>query len=104
MPNEALYLGGENGKIKSTENVLYVPDIKCNLLFVECISDQGYSLEFIQNICTIYDITTKQILGKVERIGKIDLYRLQAESVSNEMICSLEENRTIARHYCGIAD
>jgi hypothetical protein len=42
----------------------------------------------------ICDITTKQILGKVERIGKKDLYRLQA--VSNEMICSLEENRTIA--------
>ena len=70
-----------------------MPAIKGNLLFVECISDQGYSLELIQNICMICDITTKQILGKFERIGKKGLYRLQAESVSSAMICSLEEKQ-----------
>ena len=42
-----------------------------------------------------------KFLAKLKTIGKKDLYRLQAESVSNEMTCSLEENRTIARHYCG---
>jgi hypothetical protein len=38
-----------NGQMKQIQNVLYVPGIKKNLIFVSTIIDQNLNVEFMQS-------------------------------------------------------
>jgi hypothetical protein len=61
-----------NGEIKRIDGVFYISNIKWNLFFVGCISDQGYTIEFIKSICIIRDMQIHTIVGKghmLERRG-----------------------------------
>ena len=45
-----------NGNIKQIYNVMYVPGITKNLIFVSIITDQGLKVEFLKSNCYIKDL------------------------------------------------
>lgn len=49
--------------IKLIQNVLYVPDLSQNLLSVGQMLEKGYSLQFKNNICTIYNGQEAEVLS-----------------------------------------
>nr|GEV03009.1 hypothetical protein [Tanacetum cinerariifolium] len=56
----------DNGFI--LKNVLYVPVLTCNLLFVPQLLDEGNCIvQFAPNICVIYDFTSRTVIGAGER-------------------------------------
>ncbi|GKA05621.1 retrovirus-related pol polyprotein from transposon TNT 1-94 [Tanacetum coccineum] len=56
----------DNGFI--LKNVLYVPGLTCNLLFVPQLLDEGNCIvQFVPNICVIQDLTSKMVIGAGER-------------------------------------
>jgi hypothetical protein len=86
-----------NGEIKRIDGVFYIPSIKWNLLFVGCISDQGYIVKFIKSICIITDMQAHTIVGKGHRLERRGLYILQAESIANVEICNVEQSLNIEK-------
>jgi hypothetical protein len=82
-------------EIKRINDVLYVPGIKQNLLLVGCISDQGYTVEFVKNICIIRDMKTRCIVGKGHRLGRKGFYKLEAKSIANAKICTMEQSQSV---------
>ncbi|GKD48320.1 retrovirus-related pol polyprotein from transposon TNT 1-94 [Tanacetum coccineum] len=56
----------DNGFI--LKNVLYVPGLTCNLLFVPQLLDEGNCIvQFVPNICVIQDLTSKMVISAGER-------------------------------------
>jgi hypothetical protein len=84
-----------DGEIKCIDNVLYVPGVHRNLLSVGCIANQGYTLEFVKSTCIIWDLQTRQIFARAERLNNRGLYQLKAQSVLNTAICSLEQSKAV---------
>jgi hypothetical protein len=82
-------------EIKCIDNVLYVPSVHRNLLSVGCIANQSYTLEFVKSTCIIWDMHTRQIFAKAEKLGNRGLYQLKAQSIINTVICSLEQHKTV---------
>jgi hypothetical protein len=68
-----------NGQMKQIHNVLYVPGIKKNLIFVSTITDQNLNVEFMQSRCFVEDIHNHyKVIATGTRIGglyKLDLTR-----------------------------
>ena len=68
--------GGKIIKLKLT-NVLYVPELKYNLLSVPMAATMGKKVEFDESTCSIIDKQTKEVIGTGSKVGK--LYYLDAE-------------------------
>ena len=59
------------GSGKQIHDVLYVPDLEENLLSVDQLMENGYSLVFRDNYCKIYDkIEQNQVIVKVKMIKR----------------------------------
>ncbi|GJR80887.1 hypothetical protein Tco_0151672 [Tanacetum coccineum] len=49
-------------------NVLYVPGLNCNLLFVlQLLDEENCIMQFAPNICVIHDLTSRTVIGGGER-------------------------------------
>eukprot|EP00253_Pinus_taeda_P026363 PITA_26363 len=70
-----------SGDIKHLRNVLYVPGIKKNLIFVSMITDQDMQVKFFKNGCVIQD-SQLEIVATGVRVG--NLYRLDARSMPQQ--------------------
>eukprot|EP00253_Pinus_taeda_P034354 PITA_34354 len=70
-----------SGDIKHLINVLYVPGIKKNLIFVSMITDQDMQVKFFKNGCVIQDSQLETVATGV-RVG--NLYRLDARSMPQQ--------------------
>jgi len=86
-----------NGEIIRINGVLYVPNIKRNLLSIRCNSDQRYFIKFINSICIIKDMQTRTIIGRGHRLERRGLYRFQAESITNVEICNVEQLQSVEK-------
>jgi hypothetical protein len=84
-----------SGEIKRINDVLYVLGIKQNLLLVGCISYQGYTMEFVKNVCIIRDMKTRCIVGKGHRLGRKGFYKLEAKSIANAKICTMKQSQSV---------
>eukprot|EP00253_Pinus_taeda_P010577 PITA_10577 len=69
------------GDIKHLKNVLYVPGIKKNLIYVSMITDQDMHVKFFKNGCVIQDSQLETVAIGV-RVG--NLYRLDARSMPRQ--------------------
>ena len=50
------------------ENVLYVPQLNCNLISISQLSDESNcNVQFTANLCVIHDHTSKMLNGAGER-------------------------------------
>ena len=62
-----------NGQIKQIHNVMYVPGIKKNLIYVSTITDQNMILEFMQSQCLVKDIQNHyNVIATGTRLGGLD--------------------------------
>ncbi|XP_021722724.1 uncharacterized protein LOC110690200 [Chenopodium quinoa] len=51
------------------DNVLYVPQLTCNLIFVTQLSDESNcTMQFTNKICVIQDLQTRTVIGAGERV------------------------------------
>lgn len=72
LPNGQTTMSTKEGTIKLTDNlkitnVLYVPDLDCNLISVSQLSDESNcNVYFIGKLCAIQDRTTKMLIGMGE--------------------------------------
>jgi hypothetical protein len=80
-----------DGQIKQFKNDLYVPNICRNLLFVGCIVDQGYIINFNSIRVTIVTRKTEHILCNGTRMKGQGLYKLDFQPILEE-ICNIEKD------------
>ncbi|PNX98093.1 hypothetical protein L195_g021334 [Trifolium pratense] len=58
------------------ENVLYVPQLNCNLISISQLSDESNcSVQFTSNLCAIQDHTSKMLIGAGERRDGLYFFR-----------------------------
>lgn len=56
-----------DGDRRTTDDVYYVPIMKCNLLRIGQLIEKMYRVLFKNNVCTIIDkYSSKQLIGRVE--------------------------------------
>ena len=57
----------KKGEDKTISNVYYVPGMKCNLLSIGQLVQNGYNIFFVNDVCTIMDrAPSKQCIVEVE--------------------------------------
>jgi len=58
------------------ENVLYVPQLNCNLISISQLSDESNcNVQFTANLCVIQDRTLKMLIGAGERRDGLYFFR-----------------------------
>jgi hypothetical protein len=73
LPNGHTATSNKEGTIKLTDglklkNVLYVPELNCNLISISQLSDESNcNVQFTTNLCAIQDRTSKMLIGAGER-------------------------------------
>ena len=68
-----------NGTVHHICNVVYVPRLKKNLIFVSTITDQNLKVEFVKNHCIVKDLLDRYItVAMGVRAG--GLYKLDVTS------------------------
>ena len=71
-----------NGQEKQIHNVMYVPDIKKNLIYVSTITDQDLKVEFVKSQCVVKDIQDKyKVIATGTKVG--GLYKLDVTRKSH---------------------
>ena len=76
-----------NGQMKRIHNVLYVPGIKKNLIFVLSITDQNLNVEFMQSHCLLKNIHNHyKVIATGTRIG--GLYKLDVTKSNHQALTS----------------
>ena len=66
----AVKSGSKTRKVK-LHNVLYVPELKYNLLSVSKSAELGKKVEFVGSACKIVDITTGETVVTASKVGKL---------------------------------
>jgi len=75
------------GQVKQINNVLYVPSIKKNLIYVSTIDDNDLKVEFLKSQCVIKDVQDHyRIIATGTRIG--GLYKLDVTKNSHQAMTS----------------
>jgi len=76
-----------NGQNRQIHDVLYVPGIKKNLIYVSAITDKNMKVEFMQYHCLVKDIQNHyKIIAKGTRIGT--LYKLDVTKSNHHALTS----------------
>jgi hypothetical protein len=76
-----------NGIVHQIHNVVYVPGIKKNLIYVSTITDQNLKVEFFKNYCIVKDLLDQfQIVAMGVRAG--GLYKLDVTSKAHHALTS----------------
>ena len=71
--------------IKHIKNVMYVPMIKKNLIFVSMITDQDLQVEFFKAYCVIKD-SKMELVSSGVCVGS--LYRLNVKRMPHQALVS----------------
>jgi len=72
LPNGHTTISTKEGTIRLVgglrlENVLYVPQLNCNLISISQLSNESNSnVQFTANLCVIHDLTLKMLIGASE--------------------------------------
>jgi hypothetical protein len=76
-----------NGIVRHIRNVVYVPGIKKNLIFVSTITDQNLKVEFFKNYCIVKDLFDqyKTVATRVKARG---LYKLDVTNKEHHTLTS----------------
>jgi hypothetical protein len=81
LPNGHTATSNKEGTIKLTDglklkNVLYVPELNCNLISISQLSDESNcNVQFTTNLCAIQDRTSKMLIGAGERRDGLYFFR-----------------------------
>lgn len=81
LPNRKIVMSTKEGKIKLVDdlilkNVLYVPQLNCNLISISQLSDESNcNVHFTVDLCVIQDRTLKMLIGAGERRDVLYLFR-----------------------------
>ena len=76
-----------NGTIRHISNVVYVPGINKNLIFVSTITNQNLKVEFFKTHCIVKDLQNHyKIVAKGVRVGV--LYKLDVTSKNHQALTS----------------
>eukprot|EP00253_Pinus_taeda_P019494 PITA_19494 len=76
-----------NGQKKQIHNVMYVPDIKKNLISVSTITDQDLKVEFVKSQCVVKDVQDQyKIIATGTKVG--GLYKLDVTRKSHQGLAS----------------
>ncbi|KAI5428719.1 hypothetical protein KIW84_033637 [Lathyrus oleraceus] len=81
LPNGKTVMSTKEGKIKLADdlilkNVLYVPQLNCNLISISQLSDESNcNVHFTADLCAIQDRTSKMLIGAGERRDGLYLFR-----------------------------
>jgi len=79
----------KNGFVETISNVLYVPDLKSNLLSVGQLEEKGYVITISNGVCKIYD----PIKGAIVVVKKSSnrLFPLKIESIQSCLIAEVKD-------------
>ncbi|KAK3013786.1 hypothetical protein RJ639_010145 [Escallonia herrerae] len=80
----------KNGFVKTIFNVLYVPDLKSNLLSAGQLQEKGYIITIQQGACEIYDPTRGAIV--VVEMSSNRLFLLKIESVQSCLMTEVNDS------------
>jgi hypothetical protein len=76
-----------NGTVHHIHNVVYVPEIKKNLIYVSTITDQNLKVEFFKNYCIVKDMFDQyRMVAMGARAG--GLYKLDVTSKEHHALTS----------------
>ena len=82
------------GEVKQIHNVMYVPGIKKNLIYVSTIADEDLKVEFVKSQCVVKDIHDHyKIIARGSRVGglyKLDVTRRDHQALASTTV-SMEE-------------
>ncbi|KAK3013886.1 hypothetical protein RJ639_009283 [Escallonia herrerae] len=80
----------KNGFVETISNVLYVPDLKSNLLSVGQLQEKGYIITIQQGACEIYDPTRGAIV--VVEMSSNRLFPLKIKSVQSCLMIEVKDS------------
>ncbi|KAK3040910.1 hypothetical protein RJ639_027905 [Escallonia herrerae] len=80
----------KNGFVKTISNVLYVPDLKSNLLSAGQLQEKGYIITIQQGACEIYDPIRGAIV--VVEMSSNRLFPLKIESVQSCLMTEVKDS------------
>ena len=84
---------GNKVRMFKLSNVLYVPELKYNLLSVSMASRAGKKVQFDNDGCEIIDASSSMVVGTGTRVG--NLYYIDMASKSEQ---GKETNRTVSKN------
>ncbi|XP_061338299.1 uncharacterized protein LOC133285140 [Gastrolobium bilobum] len=75
----------KNGFVETISNVLYVPDLKSNLLSAGQLQEKGYVITIKNGVCEIYDSVRGAIV--VIQMSSNRLFPLKIEGIQSSCLC-----------------
>lgn len=79
----------KNGFVETISNVLYVPDLKSNLLGAGQLQEKGFVLTIQKGVCEIYDPTRGAI--DVVQMSSNRLFPLKIESLQHCLVADVKD-------------
>ncbi|XP_042972785.1 uncharacterized protein LOC122304591 [Carya illinoinensis] len=79
----------KNGFVETISNVLYIPDLKSNLLSAGQLQENGYVIIIQKGVCEIYDPTREAIV--VVQMSSNRLFPLEIKSVQSCLVADIKD-------------
>ncbi|XP_057977620.1 uncharacterized protein LOC131164449 [Malania oleifera] len=79
----------KNGFVETISNVLYVPDLRSNLLSAGQLQEKGYVITIQKGVCEIYDPTRGAIA--IVQMSSNRLFPLKIESVQSCLVAEVKD-------------
>ena len=90
MRNGDIEIRTKNGFVETISNVLYVPDLKSNLLSAGQLQEKGYVITIQKGVCEIYDPTRGAIV--VVQMSSNRLFPLKITSVQSCLVAEVKDS------------
>ena len=87
----------KNGFVETISNVLYVPDLKSNLLSAGQLQEKGYVITIQKGVCEIYDPTRGAIA--IVQMSSYRLFPLKITSVQYCLVTEVKDSSWLW-HFC----
>ena len=97
MENGDIEIRTKNGFVETISNVLYVPNLKNNLLSVGQLQEKGYVITIQKGVCEIYDSTRGAIA--VVQMSSNRLFPLKITSVQSCLVAEVKDYSWLW-HFC----
>ncbi|KAJ7980886.1 Retrovirus-related Pol polyprotein from transposon TNT 1-94 [Quillaja saponaria] len=97
MGNGDIQIRTKNGFAETISNVLYVPNLKSNLLSAGQLQEKGYVITIQQGACEIYDPTRGAIA--VVQMGSNRLFPLKIDSIRSCLMAEVKDPSWLW-HFC----
>lgn len=82
----------KNGTVEIISNVLYVPDLKTNLLSAGQLQEKGYVITIKKGVCEIYDPIKSGVISIIQ-MSSNRLFPMKIESIQS---CLMSETRDLS--------